>query len=135
MNEAMKQEHWQPYFAEMGITAADNVLYAQIDAKAWEYIVTPITAAFSIQHFLLCFTADEIILAGVTVMGGLAGQSASLPRADIQSITYKAGLLQGKLTIVCHDAKYVFKVPQVVLVAPWQKVNLSILRQRAFNAS
>ena len=133
MNEAMKVSNVQEYFNELDINIKNNVIYAQIDAKAWKYLAFSGFATLSIQHFLLCFEKDRVVVAGVTTMGGFTKQNEVIKKDRIQSISYKKGLIQGKLIITIENDEYIFIVPKTILVAPWHKENLRVLLEKNFN--
>jgi len=130
MNEAMKLENITSYMKELDIIPDRNFIYAQIDAKFWKYALFSGFAALSIQHFLLYFHADKLLLIGVTTLGDFGGKVSEVLRTDISDMQYKKGLLQGTLTIKLKSEDIVFKVPKVIAIAPWQKVNLEYLLQQ-----
>ena len=133
MNEAMKFENIKTYMNDLNLVPDKNFIYAQIDAKFWKYAMFSGFAALSIQHFLLCFEADKVVLIGVTTMGDFGNKTSEILRADISSIQYKKGMLQGSLVIETGTEKISFKVPKVIAVAPWQKGNLEYLVQKEFH--
>ena len=133
MNDAMKLENVKTCMNELNLIADKNFIYGQIDAKLWKYAMFSGFAALSIQHFILCFGPDKIVLIGVTTMGDFGNKTSEILRGDIDSIQYKKGLLQGSLTIKTRKEEIAFKVPKVVAVAPWQKENLENLIQKEFD--
>ena len=132
MNDAMKIEKIQDYMKKSDVELSSNVIYAQIDAKAWKYALFSGFAALAIQHFLVVFEKDDILLIGVTKMGDFANKDTNISRATINNIQYKKGLLQGTLTIQLKDNELQFKIPKVIAVAKWHKENMEHLLRRDF---
>ena len=132
MNDAMKIDNVQNYMKKVNVELSSNVIYAQIDAKVWKYALFSGFATLSIQHFLIVFEKDDILLIGVTKMGDFANKDTNISRSAINSIQYKKGLLQGTLTLQLKDNEVQFKIPKVIAVAKWHKENLEHLLQKEF---
>lgn len=134
MNEAMKKENIQAFIQEQNLdVATENCLYAQIDAKLWKYVLFQGAAVLDIQHLLLFFGSRTLTMIGLTTIGNFTKSITTISYDQLDAFAFKKGsLLQSKLSFQIDKEKYVFKIPNVVLVAKWQKENLSYLREKNF---
>ncbi|MBP1047074.1 hypothetical protein I6N96_12405 [Enterococcus sp. BWM-S5] len=135
MNEAMKKENIEEYIKsnELDLELNQNFLYAQIDAKLWKYALFQAAAVLDISHLLLFFGEKELTIVGLTTVGNFTSDVFSISYDQISDFKFKKGmLLQSTLSFLHKKEKYIFKIPNVVLVAKWQKENLNYLQREGF---
>lgn len=126
MNEGLKLDNIAKFFVENGLPHFDrsSILWGYIDAKLWQYTLFSGFAVFDIKNFLIYFSPEEIILIGITTLGDFSQTIIKIPMSDITHLNLKTGLIQSKLKFTFNNENYIFKIPNFVVVAKWQKANL-----------
>lgn len=135
MNEAMKKENIETFVKEKGLDIAvdRNCLYAQVDAKLWQYALFQGAAVFNIKHVLLLFGDRKLTIVGVTMSGDFSDTISTIAYEQLSAFKFKKSImLQSTLSFQLDKDKYVFKIPNVIMVAKWQKDHLNYLQEKNF---
>lgn len=129
MNEAMKIKNIEKAMEPLGISIKENFVYGYTEPGLLSSLTYGAFSSFvDMEHFLLIFTKEEVVLVGLTLMGDFSDSYIRIPRKDIELFHAKKGLIQYKLQLKIKDEKKItIKANKIIAAAKWQKANLAFL--------
>lgn len=99
MNEAMKIENIKEYTKYLDMDISENFIYSYTQPGLLSSMMYGAFAPIvKMDHFLMFFYPEEIVLIGLTLTGNFSDTHVNIPKDDIEFFKIKKGIIQYKIT-------------------------------------
>lgn len=134
LNQGMKREAIEEFLRSLGREPGQNYVYGVVPPGVLSMLMLGNLMAFSMEHNIVAFYPDELVLLPLKMSGNFKGDHFVLPREELEDFHVKKGLLNYVVTFHTPEGKVRFNIGKIAAGAKWHKENLAALSENNWNS-